>query len=418
VSVGFVIGEANWGIVREGLDSSIELAFVSHRLPEAGSWCEPECPDFLVVEAHPAFLTPDLVAEVDRRGIELAALITSPDGEQQAHERGVGHFIRQPEDLIDLVARSHSSRRRERGTELSLLVSVWGATGSPGRTTVAITSATMLADKGLSVALVDADPGGGVVAASLGLLDEVPGFVAACRLAQRGELDSDHIHRLVSRYHSTSGQVDVLTGLSRPLRDVDAPRDAVDATLATLRGCYDVIVVDVGSDLPDDSPTSRPVSDGTELTAQLLEEADCVWAVIEATPVGVTRFARVKTQFDQARGSTPVTFLTNKVDPTRRSLGDDAVIGEALWRFAQVSDYRRIPRDCEHSQQSRMRGQSISVLGGKQPIVAALQPEVDELAELIRARQQRLSPERREKSRAEASPRKWAEKLTRLRALR
>ena len=64
-------------------------------------------------------------------------------------------------------------------------MAVWGPTGAPGRTTVAVGLADEAARLGISTLLVDADVYGGVVAQVLGLLDESPGLAGAARLAGR-----------------------------------------------------------------------------------------------------------------------------------------------------------------------------------------------------------------------------------------
>ena len=66
---------------------------------------------------------------------------------------------------------------------------MWGPTGAPGRTTVAVGLATELARSGVHTLLADADVYGGVVAQVLGFLDEAPGLAAAVRLANNGQLD-------------------------------------------------------------------------------------------------------------------------------------------------------------------------------------------------------------------------------------
>lgn len=58
------------------------------------------------------------------------------------------------------------------------VVAIWGPTGAPGRTTVAVTLGDELARLGYASLLVDADVYGGTVAAVLGLLDESPGLAA------------------------------------------------------------------------------------------------------------------------------------------------------------------------------------------------------------------------------------------------
>ncbi len=387
MSVGFVITPTSWEIVHPGLDPAIEVAFTTSAEPDWERVCEGECPEFLVVEANDDFLTAELVEEADRRGFVVAALITSPDSDHIASARGVGHLIRQPIDLLELVSRSQSRRRRPLGNELSLVVAVWGATGAPGRTTVATTLATMLGGQAVSTLLIDADPRGGTIATSLGLLDEVPGFVAICRLAARGELDSTQIERLASRYRFPGGEIDVLTGLARPLRGSDAQRDSVDNAMVTLRSHYGAIVIDLGSDLPpSDHVATQESTPGAALNAQLLEEADLVWAVIEASPVGVARFARAQSGFDTLRSGRPVRYLVSKVDSARRALGDEAVLSEALWRFTGVSDYWSIPHDFVSTQRARMAGDALIALGGKQPIIQALTGPVEDLCALIQAR--------------------------------
>ena len=62
---------------------------------------------------------------------------------------------------------------------------VWGPAGAPGRTTVAVALASVLAGRGLRTTLVDADPYGGAVAQHLGVLDEVSGLLSAARLTDR-----------------------------------------------------------------------------------------------------------------------------------------------------------------------------------------------------------------------------------------
>lgn len=419
MSVGFVITPTSWEIVQPGLDPTIELAFTSHDAPQWERVCDGHCPEFLVVEARDDLLSVDLVQEADRRGVVVAALITSPEGDQIASARGVGHIIRQPIDLLELVSRSQSSRRRPLGNELSVVVAVWGATGSPGRTTVATTLATLLGGSDVATLLIDADPRGGTVATSLGLLDEVPGFVAICRVAARGELDEGHIERLVGRYRFSRGEIDVLTGLARPLRDTDAQRDSVDQAMLTLRSHYDAIVIDLGSDLPStDQSAVHESTPGSALTVQLLEEADVVWAVIEASPVGVARFARAQSSFDEVRSGKPVRYWLNKVDSTRRALGDEAVLSEALWRFTGLGEYWSIPHDFGSTQRARMAGDAIPALGGKQPIIQALSGPVEDLRALINARTSRSPVGRDRIDHTKQDGSNFVKKITNLIALR
>ena len=92
------------------------------------------------------------------------------------------------------------------------VIAVWGPTGAPGRTTVAVGLAAETAALGLPTLLVDADAYGGVVAQVLGLLEEAPGLAAACRAANSGTLD---VPALAGFARQLSPTLRVLTGISR-----------------------------------------------------------------------------------------------------------------------------------------------------------------------------------------------------------
>ncbi|HEX7105466.1 MAG TPA: hypothetical protein VF218_05835, partial [Acidothermaceae bacterium] len=100
----------------------------------------------------------------------------------------------------------------EQSTWGGRLVAVWGPTGAPGRTTIAVTIATEAARLGVDTLLTDADVYGGVVAQALGLLDESPGLAAAVRQANAGSLDVVALAKLA---RVVSPQLRVLTGVAR-----------------------------------------------------------------------------------------------------------------------------------------------------------------------------------------------------------
>ena len=92
------------------------------------------------------------------------------------------------------------------------LVAVWGPTGAPGRTAIAVTLATEAATLGCATLLADADSYGGVVAQVLGLLDESPGLAAAVRQANVANLDLNALAKLA---RVVTPQLRVLTGIAR-----------------------------------------------------------------------------------------------------------------------------------------------------------------------------------------------------------
>ncbi|MGI8681494.1 MAG: AAA family ATPase, partial [Mycobacteriales bacterium] len=171
------------------------------------------------------------------------------------------------------------------------VVAVWGPTGAPGRTTVAVGVAAELARLGTPALLVDADVYGGVVAQVLGLLDEAPGLAAATRLANAGHLDLAALARLAP---VVSPSLRVLTGISRPDRWLELRPAALEVVLGLARGLAGVTVVDCGFSLEQDEElaydTAAPRRNGATLA--VLGTADTVLAVGSADPVSLQRLVR------------------------------------------------------------------------------------------------------------------------------
>ncbi|MCW2866751.1 MAG: hypothetical protein JWR20_939 [Marmoricola sp.] len=192
------------------------------------------------------------------------------------------------------------------------VVVVHGPAGAPGRTTVALGLAALHARGGDPTVLVDADPHGGAVAQHLGILDEVSGLLAAARLVNAGGLDA----AAFARCRRVVGErLDVLTGLPRPDRWVEARPGVLDAVLERAAEVGDV-VVDSGFSLEDDTELGRPVS-RNQLTLDAVALADHVVVVGTAEPTGLARLARTLVELRDLSG-VPVTVVVNRM---RDSLG-------------------------------------------------------------------------------------------------
>ncbi len=192
------------------------------------------------------------------------------------------------------------------------VVVVHGPAGAPGRTTLAIGLAAEHAHQGHPSVLVDADPHGGAVAQHLGVLDEVSGLLAAARLVNAGGLDAAAFARC---RRVIGDRFDVLTGLPRPDRWVEARPGVLETVLERAAEVGDV-VVDTGFSLEDDADLGRPMS-RNQLTLDALGVADHVVVVGTAEPTGLARLARTLVEL---RDTThlPVTVVVNRM---RDSLG-------------------------------------------------------------------------------------------------
>jgi Flp pilus assembly CpaE family ATPase len=239
------------------------------------------------------------------------------------------------------------------------VLAVWGATGAPGRTTVAVHLAAELARLGRETALVDADVYGGTVAQVLGLLDEAPGLAAACRQANSGSLD---VPRLAAHARELSPGFRVLTGITRAERWPELRPAALDVVLALARSLAEFVVVDCGFCLEQDEElaydTTAPRRNGATLTA--LQQADSVLVVVAADPIGVARGIRAISELREAVPGVATTVVLNKA--RRAAVGGDplAAAGASLRRYADADPVAVLPFDSAALDAAVMSGRTLA----------------------------------------------------------
>jgi MinD-like ATPase involved in chromosome partitioning or flagellar assembly len=226
------------------------------------------------------------------------------------------------------------------------LVAVWGPTGAPGRTTVAVGIAAELAALGWPALLVDADVYGGVVAQVLGLLDESPGLAAACRQANIGQLD---VAALAGLAREVAPALRVLTGIARADRWPELRPSALDVVLTLARSLAAVTVVDCGFALEQDEElvydTMAPRRNGA--TVAVLEQADTVVVVGTADPVGLQRLVRGLSELKETVPGLAPTVVVNRLRPSAIPGDTETEVRAALQRYAGIEQLWVVPQDTE-----------------------------------------------------------------------
>jgi MinD-like ATPase involved in chromosome partitioning or flagellar assembly len=235
------------------------------------------------------------------------------------------------------------------------VVAVHGPAGAPGRTTLAIGLAAEHAHLGHRCVLLDADPYGGAVAQHLGVLDEVSGLLAAARLVNSGSLDAESFTRC---RRVVADGFEVLTGLPRPDRWVEARPGVLDAVLERAAEVGDV-VIDTGFSLEDDSELGRPLS-RNQLTLDAVAAADEVVVVGSAEPTGLARLARTLVEI-RDHTSAPVTVVVNRM---RDSLGWSRrdIVG-MVEGYVRATSVHFLPEDRPTTDKALVAGRSVIELG-------------------------------------------------------
>ena len=286
------------------------------------------------------------VLPADAAPADIAAAVSAALGDQEAGPDGrAGTAWSQPlEALPDAAAPVDTTPAVEPGT--GRLVAVWGPTGAPGRTTVAVTVAAELAASGVPTLLADADVYGGVVAQVLGFLDEAPGLAAAARLANNGQLD---VAALAAAAPQAAPNLRVLTGISRADRWPELRPAALDQVWELGRSLAAVTVVDLGFCLEQDEElsfdTAAPRRNGATLAT--LAAADTVLAVGAADPVGMQRLLRGLAQLREVVPGALPRVVLNRVRRSAVGAEPESQLAEALERYAGIRDVAFVPEDRE-----------------------------------------------------------------------
>ena len=360
----------------------------------------------------------DALARLDSAGVAVVGLVAPGDEEadRRLRQLGVGTVLSSESSptvisqaVVDAVGRASGGggslgdpRRalpdlpdRPAGDQLESpappgegrVVAVWGPTGAPGRTTLAVGLASELADLERPTVLVDADVYGGVVAQVLGLLDESPGLAAACRLANNGALDLPRLAELARRITPT---LRVLSGTSRAERWPELRPAALEVVLRLCRSLAAVTVVDCGFALEQDEELSydtlAPRRNGA--TLMVLEQADIVLAVGSGDPVGLHRLVRGLAELREAVPGVQPRVVVNRLRSSAIPGDAAAQIRASLRRYAGVEDVAFVPHDGPALDAALATGRTLAEAAPASPARLALR---ELAADLVGARPVRRS---------------------------
>jgi len=330
------------------------------------------------------------VDQLHRHGLRVVAVVPDGPAGEQARERGLragvaaltsagdlaglAEALVAPEPPRPVVVPGIAGPRAAEGEPAPERISasgasgrvlvIWGASGAPGRSTVAAALAAELARRERATLLVDADPYGGAIAQQIGILDEVSGLLAAARLAASGDLAT----ALPGVVRMIGGHLGVVTGLPRPDRWREL-RGPVLAELLSAASATGDVVVDTGFDLEE--------SDRNQLTHTALERADEVLVVGAADPVGLTRLARGLAELRE-RGHTASQVVVNRMRP---SLGwTQREVAQMLGRLVPGTVPVFLPDDRAGVDRALVTGRTLLEAAPDGPLAVAVAALADRVA--------------------------------------
>ncbi|MCR2801668.1 Mrp/NBP35 family ATP-binding protein [Microbacterium sp. zg-Y818] len=334
--------------------------------------------DLLMLELRRDTIAPALVSLCDRHGVRIVPLSEVPGEDRLSQLYG----LPPPLPLRDggRVAEALHVRLASvpaPPTPTGRVIAVWGPTGAPGRSTVAVELAAELARDGRRVGLVDADTHAPSLALALGLADEGPGFAAACRQVDHDGLTPAEL----SRISVPLGRgVEVLTGLNRPGRWPELTAERVGGALQVCRAWADETIVDVAASLEQDeeivSDLAGPRRNAASLAA--VRAADLIVAVASADPVGMARFVRGHADLRATVGATPVVVVVNRLRAGALGIDPRGQVRATLDRFCGIRDVWFLPMDIKAADAAMLAARPAQEVAARSPLSAAVRRLVGE----------------------------------------
>jgi MinD-like ATPase involved in chromosome partitioning or flagellar assembly len=322
----------------------------------------------VVVLSDQPRLDRSVIRSLSRRGVGVVGVPTEPDAAATLLALGVATVVpfgAKPGEVVEAVLDTINERVpvpevdvvEDREAVAGAIVAVWGPTGAPGRTTLAVNLAAEVATLAGGAILVDLDTYGGAVAQALGLLDEAPGVAAVARAALQGGSVEDVIER-----HALGVRpgLRVLTGISRASRWAELPVAALEPMWAALRAATPVTVVDCGFGIEANAGvTVGPGRD--DATRSALAAASVILVVGSAEPLGVQRLVQALADLGEVEGvgDQARIVVVNRVRASVAGAKPGEAVADVLARYASVSEAWMVPEDQKACDAATLAGQTL-----------------------------------------------------------
>lgn len=188
--------------------------------------------------------------------------------------------------------------RKSKPTRVSVstearVFTVWGPSGSTGKSTVALNLAYEFASLGERTILLDLDTYSPSLGQLLPVQESTSGLAGASRLIRQGRFTPEELERLSLNIKHSRTQFRLLPGLPNSNRWSEITPETVQQLVAVCSLNFDVLVIDVASNLEDfltlpESPTTR-----NSVTRTALTMATNAVTVLAPTQLSVSRYLNV-----------------------------------------------------------------------------------------------------------------------------
>lgn len=311
---------------------------------------------------------------------QAAAIVDSfaPGNDYALHvqnENNDGTLPQHPDINQDPAAPS----RYQPGHRLGKIVTVWGTHGAPGRSTIAFNLATLAAQQGQQVCLIDADTYAPSLDALMALEDTGSGLAILCSDADRAQLDEKKAGAIMERVPLRNGTFDFLSGITSSSRWPEVRARAFAEVLEWLKHRYDLVICDVAAPIEVDEELTfdgpAPRRNAATLTA--LACSDRVIALGEADVIGLPRLINlareVQSRPDLFAPETDVQYWLNRSRREAAGFNPEAKMRDNWARYLSVPLTGVIPYERKVMDRLRRNGEALLEVAPRHAVVQSLE---------------------------------------------
>lgn len=336
--------------------------------------------DVVLIDLAVRGLTRETLAELHRPSSAVIGLRSEPDtqGGTSLGLRTVVESTAPTEEIIATILRAveepaaapevegWTQDHQEPDGPPARIIAVWGPPGAPGRSSLAMNLAAATAARGIDTVLVDADTHAPSLVHMLGILDEAPGLVAACRAADRDRLSREALEQALT---AIDEHLMVLGGIGVAGRWPEVSGPALSVLWRALRSRGGLIIVDCAAPLAEDEDLSYDTiaPQRNAATLSVLRACDIVLAVTSADPVSLTRLVRERERLAEVTAA-PVHVLVNR----RAEAVSEHRLHSVLAERFPCASLQSLPEDSRTAQRALWEGALWQETAPRSPLARAI----------------------------------------------
>lgn len=225
------------------------------------------------------------------------------------------------------------------------VLAIWSAAGSPGRTTIACSLATLLAESNKKVLLIDTDTFAPSLDLVLGLNDHPAGIAAAFRLIGQNRFDLEQLKRLSVELGTAAEPLTVMTGLSSSKRWPEITPANLQGLVELASNNFDFIVLDLSHSLEPDLKIPNSSVERNSIARWSLKNAHQVIGVCGADPVAIARHIEAMSQLTDLSPTGEILTLVNRLRTSVLGMSAKQQVQETLSRMGQIQVAGFVPDD-------------------------------------------------------------------------